>query len=245
MTDQLSRSEAQDLLAIAQAATAVSKDVLESGWRIRDAPVSKVGRDIKLPQDLASEQLIRSFLAERSNLPILGEEQGWSGSQGQSALYWAIDPLDGSYNYHRGVPLYAVSVALCRDRDPILGAIRDPRRDETFAGGSGLGLFCNNAPIRSGPVAREILATGFPVRADIGQATSRLGNSAKDFNKVRMIGSAALSLAWVAAGRFDAYEEDGIMWWDVAAGLALAASTGCAVEFSGDLDGPLLVSVRR
>lgn len=234
-----------NLLAVARAATGVSRIILHDGWKHRNAPLSQVGRDIKLPEDEASERLIRDFLVEKSGLPVLGEERGWSGSDGKTDLYWVIDPLDGSYNYYKGIPLYAVSVALCRGRSPMLGAIRDPARDEIFSGGPGLGMFYNNDLIPTPSPGRDMLATGFPVRADVTQTVSRLAVSTESFRKIRMIGSAALSLAWLAMGRFDGYEEDGIMWWDVAAGLALAVASGCVVDVAGDGNGPLRVTARR
>lgn len=245
MSSNAAGADLKKLLDVARAATAVSREILERGRRQRTAPVSQIGRDIKMPEDEASERLIRAFLTEQSGLPVLGEEQGWSGESEGADLHWAIDPLDGSYNYFKGIPIYAVSVALCRGRTPLLGAIRDPERDETFSGGPGLGLFCNDAPVAAAKAGRDVLATGFPVRADIEHTVSRIVASTVSFKKIRMLGSAALSLAWVAAGRLDGYEEDGIMWWDVAAGVALGAAAGCAVEIAGEGSGPLRVSVIR
>ncbi|PZW43074.1 myo-inositol-1(or 4)-monophosphatase [Humitalea rosea] len=189
--------------------------------------VSQLGRDIKLAADAGSEAIIRAFLVEHGDLPILGEEAGWSGRAPEpDELHWVLDPLDGSFNYFRGVPLYGVSLALCRGRQAVFGAIYDPERDELFAGGAGLGLSLNGHLVVQPAPARQMLATGFPSQADVADTLGRLGALTADWTKMRMLGAAALSLAWVAAGRLDGYTENGIMWWDVAAGLALAEGAG-------------------
>ncbi|WP_431283396.1 inositol monophosphatase family protein [Humitalea sp. 24SJ18S-53] len=173
--------------------------------------------------------MIRAFLRDRADLPVLGEEGGWAGPMpATDGLHWVLDPLDGSFNYFRGVPLYAVSLALCRGREPLLGAIYDPERDELFAGGAGLGLRVNGNLVAQPAPARQMLATGFPAKTEVAVTLARLGDLTADWTKIRMLGAAALSLAWVAAGRLDGYTESGIMWWDVAAGLALAQGAGAS-----------------
>lgn len=207
----------------------MTRDYLREQRKLRNGPALQQGRDIKLHEDAASEAMIRSFLALHADFPVLGEEGGWGGpAPAEDAPHWVLDPLDGSFNYFRGVPLYAVSIALCRGRQPILGAIYDPERDELFAGGAGLGLQLNGAPVVAPAPARQMLATGFPSQADVNVTLGRLGGLTAEWTKMRMLGAAALSLAWVAAGRLDGYTESGIMWWDVAAGLALAQGAGAA-----------------
>ncbi|TPG59185.1 inositol monophosphatase [Roseomonas nepalensis] len=227
------------LLYTAGEAARQTRDYLRERRDLRASPASQLGRDIKLHEDAASEAIIRAFLARQEDaLPVLGEETGWAGRPaGAEALHWVIDPLDGSFNYFRGVPLYAVSVALCRGRRPLLGAIYDPERDELFAGGEGLGLRVNGRTVVAPAPARQMLATGFPSRADVGVTLARLGDLAAGWTKMRMLGSAALSLAWVAAGRLDGYTESGIMWWDVAAGLALAQGAGARTIRCEPLEG--------
>lgn len=224
----LAPARLESLLSTAGAAAQSTSEYLRERKVLRGAPASQLGRDIKLHEDAASEAIIRAFLAGQGEaIPVLGEETGWAGAPAEGDdLHWVIDPLDGSFNYFRGVPLYAVSVALCAGRRPVLGAIYDPERDELFAGGEGLGLRLNGAVPDPPPPARQMLATGFPSRADVNVTLSRLGTLTADWTKMRMLGSAALSLAWVAAGRLDGYTETGIMWWDVAAGIALAQGAG-------------------
>lgn len=215
------------MLELAADAVRVTRPILEAGRRKPGQPVSQQGRDIKLTEDAASEAAIRAVLTGRSPYPILGEEGGWGQDGAADGPHWVVDPLDGSFNYYRGIPLYAVSVALCTaPGDALLGAIYDPVRDELITGGPGLGLALNGAALRRPVTTRQILATGYPTRSDPDAVTARLGAATRDWTKIRMLGSAALSLAWVALGRLDGYEEQDIMWWDVAAGLALAAGAG-------------------
>jgi myo-inositol-1(or 4)-monophosphatase len=215
-------------LQTAGSAARLTRDYLRQQSALRNAPASQLGRDIKLHEDAESEAMIRAFLAAQDeDLPVLGEETGWAGRPPEGdELHWVLDPLDGSFNYFRGVPLYAVSIALCSGRRPVLGAIYDPERDELFTGGAGLGLRLNGRLIAQPPAARQMLATGFPAKADVAVTLGRLGELTANWTKMRMLGSAALSLAWVAAGRLDGYTESSIMWWDVAAGLALAQGAG-------------------
>lgn len=220
-----------DWLEIAAEAARGVRPILEAGAAGRAGLASQIGRDIKLKEDALCEASIRNALARRCEYPILGEETGWGGNQPTEELHWVIDPLDGSFNFYRGVPLYAVSIALCRggasSPEVLLGVIYDPVRDELVSGGVDHPTRLNGAlvpPLGGG--ARQILATGYPTRSNPADVTARLGEMARDWTKIRMLGSAALSLAWVALGRLDGYEEQNIMWWDVAAGVALAGASG-------------------
>jgi myo-inositol-1(or 4)-monophosphatase len=226
----LSELGAEAALALAGEAARATRGILEAGRLKPQAAVSQIGRDIKLREDAASEAVIRQVLSNGSSYPILGEEMQWGETVPGSGPYWVVDPLDGSFNFFRGVPLYAVSIALCTGqgaaRRATLGAIFDPVRDELVSGGAGLGLRLNGAAVTPVPAQRQMLATGYPSRSDPAQVNARLMAASRDWRKIRMLGSAALSLAWVALGRLDGYEESSIMWWDVAAGLALAQAAG-------------------
>lgn len=230
-----------DLRALLGAAATASRDLLRG--RPAQAPKRAEGRDIKLVEDEASEKLILAKLRESSPWPILSEEAGWVGAEaiGPDDPYWAVDPLDGSYNFHQSVPLCCVSVALCAGRQAIAGAVYDFNRDELYVGGPGLGLQVNGEPLERPVRPPAILATGMPVRSDFSdQGVRTLATRIQSFKKVRMIGSAALSLAWVATGRFDVYEETGIGWWDVAGGLALVEAVGGVISVEPiDPDEPL------
>ncbi|MEQ9315127.1 MAG: inositol monophosphatase family protein [Henriciella sp.] len=203
------------------------------------------GRDIKLAADKAAERLILDYLAEHSPYPVLSEEEGWV--EGRGERLWVVDPLDGSSNYVRDFPLCAVSIALIENERPVLGVVYDFFRDEMFAGLVGHGATLNGAPMSVSDVSdrgRATLMTGFPVRADFSDAA--LTAMARDFaswKKIRMIGTAALAAAYVAAGRADCYREQGSMLWDIAAGCALIEAAGGKVQLDMTaLDAPMNVT---
>jgi len=189
---------------------------------------SQDGRDVKMAADLRSEALLAELLAP-SGIPVFSEEAGWVSGQDES-LRWVVDPLDGTANYSRGTPLCCVSIALMRNDKPLLGVVHDFSRDESFSGIVGIGAWLNDSPMAVNPVPEKrqaILATGFPIRRDFDAASmTAFALEVSQWKKVRMLGSAALSLAYVAAGRFDAYWEERIMPWDVAAGWALVEAAG-------------------
>lgn len=191
------------------------------------------GHDIKLAADREAEAIIVGQLGE-SGFPILAEERGEIGNVATSAPVWVVDPLDGTMNFSRGIPLCCVSIALMEGEQPVLGVVYDFNRDETFAGLAAGGAWLNGAPICVSQVAapdRAVLATGFPSFRDYSpEALKQTIESFRSFKKVRMLGSAALMLAYLASGRVDAYQEEDIMLWDVAAGLALVKGAGGSVS---------------
>jgi myo-inositol-1(or 4)-monophosphatase len=205
-------------------------------------------RDIKLPKDHESEKLILELLSKESHHSIITEESGTHGSISGTEPYWIVDPLDGTMNYNRRIPIFSVSIALWYQETPILGVIYDVSRDELFVGKIGCGAWCNNISISVSRIQspREgVLATGFPVNRDF--QTSALEDFVQQiqrFRKVRLFGSAAISLAYVAAGRLDAYFEEDIMLWDIAAGVALVQAAGGWVQVSESLKNPWARSVR-
>jgi myo-inositol-1(or 4)-monophosphatase len=191
---------------------------------------SESAHDIKLQADVDSETLIRERLA-RTKLPVIGEEIGGDASLlGRDEPYWAVDPLDGTYNFLRSIPGCCVSIGLWRGRRPVLGVIYDFWRDELFAGGAGLGLTFNGREVKprwAPDIPHAVLCTGFPSGTDrSGDAVRGFVGRVEKFKKIRMIGSAALALAYVSVGRVDAYYEESIKLWDVAAGLALVEGAG-------------------
>ena len=201
-----------------------------SGRRIN----SDAGNDVKLQEDVESEEFIRNILAP-TGIPVVGEEKGGDSSLMESdSLYWIVDPIDGSYNFLRGMRGVCVSIALMRGMKPIVGAIYDFTCDELFCGGSGLPLTLNGRPIKpswASEIRQAVLMTGFPSATDYSD--SNLGKfvlAVQNFKKVRMVGSACVAISWVACGRADAYYEDRLYLWDVAAGLSLIESAGGVYE---------------
>jgi myo-inositol-1(or 4)-monophosphatase len=188
--------------------------------------------DLVSEADLASERLIRERLAEvRPADAFLGEEGG--GEAGSSGLTWVIDPLDGTVNFLFSIPQWCVSVAVQDDTGILAGAIFDPCRDELFSATRDAASTLNDAPIAASgraDLASAMVATGFAydasVRAAQAEVFARLIPRVRD---IRRFGSAALDLAWTAAGRYDAYFERTVKPWDIAAGTLLCERAGLTV----------------
>lgn len=216
-------------LAIAEDAAREAGALLRDMARGPRVVLDASGRDIKMAADRETEAQILARLAP-SGYTVLAEEGGAQGEVSETEPLWVVDPLDGTMNFSRGIPFYCTSIALMVGEEPVLGVVHDPLRAETFSGLAAGGCWLNGTPVQVSTVtdpAQAVLATGLPTFGDYSEAhltefALRLGR----FKKVRMLGSAALMLASVAAGRVDAYGEDNIMLWDVAAGLALVRGAG-------------------
>ena len=187
------------------------------------------GRDIKLIIDQDTEKLIRSSL-EKTNIPILGEEYGGEMSDER---YWVIDPIDGTANYFRGLNECCVSIALMEGNEALIGVIYNFNNDQMYTAIKDHGAFLNNTKISVSDVAlksKASITTGFPASETIESSMNFLENL-KDWKKVRMFGSAALSCAYVASGKCDYYAEKGVYLWDIAAGICLVKEAGGSVDF--------------
>lgn len=208
-----------------------------------------VGRGLKrythctdLPKEIkakADEVLNRDILQSLAPLgiPVFSEESGYLQSGNSSDYWFIVDPLDGTYNFVKGLGPSAVSIALWRQQTPIFGVIYSLSDRQLFWGGAGIGAFVDGRPITvSGTSDRATasICTGFPVRFDLEdtQAMQGFWQTIQPFAKVRMIGSAAMSLMHVARGSADVYFEQSIMLWDVAAGLAIVQGAGGSACFT-------------
>jgi myo-inositol-1(or 4)-monophosphatase len=189
--------------------------------------------DLVSEADHAAERLIRERLASaRPGDGFLGEEGG--DEAGTSGLRWVVDPLDGTINFLFGIPQWAVSIA-CEDaRGTLVGVIYDPMRDELWTAERDGPPLLDGRPIRAserGELATALVATGFGYDAEVRRlqaaVAARLLPEVRD---IRRLGSAALDLAWTAAGRYDAYYERGLNAWDLAAGELLCARAGLSVR---------------
>ncbi|WP_041600441.1 inositol monophosphatase family protein [Halothiobacillus neapolitanus] len=169
---------------------------------------------------------------------FLGEESGDSG-QTESAYRWIIDPLDGTTNFLHGLPHYSVSIALEYQGRIELGVIYNPSNQELYTAERGGGAFLNNRRIRVAGLRNlegALLGTGFPFRPeqDLDAYLKTFRALHGPLAGIRRAGSAALDLAYVAAGRLDGYWEFGLQPWDIAAGvLMVRESGGVVVDFSG------------
>jgi myo-inositol-1(or 4)-monophosphatase len=226
-----------DLLAVAvEAARAAGAVLLERAGAPRGVTTKSTPTDLVSDADLAAERAIRDVLRERRpGDAILGEEGG--DVAGTTGVRWVVDPLDGTVNFLFGLPQWCVSVA-CEGR---AAAILDPVRDELFAVRVGEGATLDGAPLRGSArteLSTALVATGFSydagVRARQAEVVARLLPRVAD---IRRLGSAALDLAWAAAGRCDAFYERGISAWDTAAGTMLCAGAGLDVRELAPVDG--------
>ena len=230
------------LLETAASAAREAGRVLDTGAsRLREVAFQDRA-DVKLRADTESEDLIRKRLAEAVDYPVYGEEKGGDESLRQRyEPYWVVDPLDGTYNYLRGSALCCVSIGLMRGETPILGVVHDFNSGTSYSGVVAEGFFINGQPVKprwETRLEQAALATGFPAGMDRSpERMEAFVERIAPFKKVRMVGAAALALAYVAAGIYDVYFEEGIHLWDVAAGLALVQAAGGTIRMQADRRG--------
>lgn len=189
--------------------------------------------DLVTESDLASERLIidriKTYYPRHS---ILAEESGASNPDGenQNEWRWIIDPLDGTTNYAHGYPCFCVSIALQHKGTLQIGVVYDPLRDEMFAAERGRGAALNGRRIsvsRTRSLGSSLLCTGFPYDVrERNEFARHFANFIMRAQGVRRDGAAALDLAYVAAGRFDGFWEEGLKPWDVAAGALIIEEAG-------------------
>lgn len=188
------------------------------------------GREVKIRADKVLESMLLNYFSN-TNLPILSEESGWSDFGEKNSFYWVIDPLDGSINFSRGLGPYAISVALWKNQKPVFGVLFRLDNQILAWGGKDFGAYANGERLQvssQSQIHKAVLCTGVAARfqSDDLEAVQNSLLLMLKFAKLRMIGSAACSLLMVAQGSADAYFEDQIMLWDVAAGLALVEGAG-------------------
>ena len=204
-------------------------------------------RDVKIKGDFLSERIIIDSLQQHSSFPILTEESGIIGEIDREQYLWIVDPLDGSLNFSQGIPLCCISIALWEGDSPVIGVIFDFFLEELFSGLIGVGSWLNESAIKVSEITKKkeaLLCTGFPVRTDFTEeGITQFVKQVRTYKKVRILGSAALSLAYVACGRADAYMEENIMLWDVGAGCAIVKAAGGEIQMDNcnDLLAPVKV----
>lgn len=194
--------------------------------------VSKKGAaDFVSTADTRAEQTIFEELSKgRPKYGFVMEERGEIEGVDNSNR-WVVDPLDGTTNFLHGLPHFAISIALERDRQPYAGVVYNPVTDDLYWAEKGEGAFCNDRRLRvSGRVDLEsaLFATGLPYKGRPGRARALTETERvlENTSGVRRFGAAALDLAFVAAGRYDAYWERDLNNWDVAAGIVLVREAG-------------------
>jgi len=187
------------------------------------------GHDIKITADFRAERIILDYLKKNSEFSILSEEKGLWRRKNEK-FTWIVDPLDGSFNYSRGIPVSCVSIGLWRKNHPVLGIVYDFNRSEVFTGIPEKGAWLNDKPIRVNSTSQKekaVLCTGFPVNTDFSQeGIIAFTKKVRSYKKIRLLGSAAISMAYVACGRADVYHEKDIMFWDIAGGVPILLGAG-------------------
>jgi myo-inositol-1(or 4)-monophosphatase len=227
-----------------RAAFAAAKNLKRDFGEVENLQVSEKGPgDFVSHADIKAERVLRTeLLKTRPEYGFLGEES--TELKGDGRNRWIVDPLDGTTNFLHGVPHFAISIGLERDGEIIAGVIYQPISDELFWAEKGNGAFIDTPAARS----RRLRVSGRkdPARALVGTGLLHIGKSGhadyvpklaavmEQTAGVRRWGAAALDLAFVAAGRFDAHFEFGLAPWDVAAGLLLVREAG---GFVGDISG--------
>ncbi len=224
-----------------QAAIAASKIIIKNLDRVEFLDIEAKGpRDFVSQVDRQAEREIIDAIRQRyPHHGILAEE---SGVQGEDESQWIIDPLDGTTNYLRGFPHFSVSIAFRHKQRLEMGLVYDPLRQEFFIASRGEGATLNGRRMRvteTHNLEHALLGTGFPAR-QIHHLPAYLGmfnDALLQCDEIRRAGSAALDLAYVAAGRLDGFWEIGLSPWDMAAGALLVQESGGLVgDFSGGHD---------
>ena len=190
-------------------------------------------KEIKAKADKYLEKEIFSRL-EGLEVPILSEESGLLSNDNESDFIFIVDPLDGTFNFVKGSGPSSISIALWQRGNPVFGVIFNLYNGQLSWGGKEIGSFCEKTEMKISNItdpSKAVICSGFPSRFKIEDKNNKdLFNVFKNFLKVRMIGSASLSLNHVANGTVDAYLEKDIMLWDVAAGIAIVEGAGGKVH---------------
>ena len=229
---------------IIDAARKASRGLVRDFGELGESQVSKKGAaDYVTAADTKAEQTIFEILTKaRPGYSFLGEERGLVQGTDKTHTF-IVDPLDGTTNFLHAIPQFAVNIALERDAQIVAAVTYNPVTQEMFWAEKGKGAFMNDRRLRVAArtqIIEAVLATGIPFagRPGHGQFLKELHQIAQRVSGVRRFGSAALDLAWVAAGRFDGYWERGLSAWDIAAGVLLVTEAGGKVTGidGGDLD---------
>lgn len=218
-------------IAAAQRAGALLMSMLPEAREQKEVSVKRTAADLVTKADRMAEELITGFLRQRFPAHgILAEE----GTSARGEYRWVIDPLDGTTNFAHGLPLFAVSIGLEHQGQVIAGVVYHPPMDEMFVaqrdGGAFLKVGKDQQRLRVSTikqVADAVVATGLPYDIrETGRNTPQITALARTAIEVRVLGAAALHLAYVAAGRAEAFWEPGLNPWDIAAGALLVEEAG-------------------
>ena len=226
-------------ISIARKASLEAGKILANNKKALNKATFESSKDIKLEADISAENLIKSILNEESLFPILAEESGKSVDD-LGSTFWVVDPLDGTANYSRDIPICCVSISLIIDLEPVMGVIYDFNNKDLYEGTIFRPASLNGQALNVSSISKPsdgILVTGLPNNTDYSDlAMMKMIKDFQDWKKVRMIGSAAMASAYVASGKADVYKEFGTYLWDVAAGAAIVNAAGGKAEIANFRD---------
>ena len=219
---------------IAIKAAKLAGKLLKEDKNVLNLKINSNPRDTKLKADIKSEKLILDILNSESSYPVLAEETGKT-SDDLGDIFWVVDPLDGTANYNRNIPICCVSIGLVKNMKPLIGVIFDFNNDDIFVGDNVNNIArLNNKDIKVSDIQKKtdgVLITGLPFNTDYSEsALKKLISDMQIWKKVRMIGSAAMASCYVASGKAELYQEKGIYLWDIIAGAAIVESAGGKAE---------------
>ncbi|MDA9045606.1 inositol monophosphatase [Gammaproteobacteria bacterium] len=226
-------------LVIAKKAIFEAGNLLLKKNEILSEVILSTNKDIKLKADILAEKAIKDIIENESDYPILAEESGLS-SKDIPNIFWVVDPLDGTANYARNIPICCVSIALVLNLKPILGVIFDFINNDLYEGSIYTKALLNNEEMSVSKVTSSsegILITGLPNNTDYSDnALLKMVKDFQQWRKVRMIGSAAMASVYVASGKADLYTEKKTYLWDIAAGAAIVNAAGGKAEITNFTD---------
>jgi myo-inositol-1(or 4)-monophosphatase len=203
--------------------------------------------DIKLELDVRSQELITGIILHRFPDHAIYGEEGIAGNP-ESPFQWIVDPIDGTVNYFYGIPHFCISIALRKEGKVVLGIILDPMRNELWEVMEGCTPLLNGKPCRVSSrtkLSDSVLSVGFAkAKSTIDAGLPLFEKMVYRARKCRLMGSAALDLAYVASGRLDAYIESSVSLWDIAAGQLLVEAAGGKCETAPHADGSDKIAIR-
>ena len=220
--------------AAKQASLAAGKKLRASFFETQDL-LANSGRDIKLAIDKEIEEDIKAEL-QGFGFGFLGEETGLKLGDA-SEYFWVVDPLDGTSNYYRNIPICANSIALMDSQLNVhVAVVNSFLENKLYFASAGNGSFCNDMPLKVSETSKKSLSTlmtGIPAKTTyLDSEFQEMIQLFQEWKKVRMIGSAAIAGTWVAEGIADCYKENGIFIWDIAATMLLVQEAGGKINIS-------------
>ncbi|MFV0337101.1 MAG: inositol monophosphatase family protein [Chthoniobacterales bacterium] len=223
----------KQFLQLAEEAARMAGGLIKANFGRHLAVDVTEAHDIKIELDRRTQRLIEGHILEKHPEHAIYGEEGISGNQ-EGEYQWIIDPIDGTVNFFYGIPHFAISIALRRKGATQVGVIYDPMKEEMWTACRGGKAYLNAHPVQVSTRSRlseAVLSVGFAKTSEsVESGLSLFKRMAREAKKCRMLGSAALDMAYVACGRLDAYIESQISLWDIAAGHLLIECAGGRVE---------------